>query len=130
MNIVTIVARILLGILFVLAGAMPFFMAPPPSPGLAGSFNQLFYQSHWTLFVGAAQIVIGILLLTNRFVPVALIMLAAFIYNSFAFHITMLPQGLFAPVIVLILGYIVARPYSGLFAPLFRPQPLRTQREP
>jgi len=95
-----------------------------------GCHAVFFYQSHWTLFVGAAQIVIGILLLTNRFVPVALIMLAAFIYNSFAFHITMLPQGLFAPVIVLILGYIVARPYSGLFAPLFRPQPLRTQREP
>ncbi len=122
MNIVTTIARIFLGLLFVVAGAAAFFVTtPPPAPGLAGTFNQVFYQSHWVMFVGAAQLVIGVLLLANRFVPLALIVLAAFLYNSFAFHFTLTPAALPAPAIVLILGYLVARPYRALFAPLFRP---------
>jgi uncharacterized membrane protein YphA (DoxX/SURF4 family) len=126
MKILTTVARILLGLLFVFAGAMPFFMsAPAPLPGLAGVFNQVFFTSHWALFLGAAQLVIGLLLLVNRFVPVALIMLAAFLYNSFAFHITMAQSGLPAPIIVLVLGYLVARPYRAVFAPLFTAEPRR-----
>ena len=124
MNVVTIIARILLGLLFTLAGASAFFLTtPPPEPGLAGAFNDLFFKSHWAQFVGAAQLVLGVLLLVNRFVPLALIMLAAFLYNSFAFHITMAPTALFAPVIVLALWFIVAWKYRVVFAPLLRPVP-------
>lgn len=130
MNLVITIARILLGLIFAFAGTIPFFMStPPPLPGLAGTFNQVFYASHWALFLGVAQIVIGLLLLANRFVPVALIMLAAFLYNSFAFHITMAQSGLPAPIIVLVLGYIVARPYRAVFAPLFASAPRREASE-
>ena len=125
MNILTTMARIVLGLIFVLAGAIPFFVTTPlPLPGLAGTFNQVFYQSHWVLFLGAAQIAAGVLLLVNRWVPIALVILAAFLYNSFAFHITMAQSGLPAPVIALILGLIVARPYRDVFAPLFNARPL------
>lgn len=122
MSIVSTIARILLGIVFTVAGAVPFFVSsPPPQPGLAGTFNEVFFHSHWAMFVGAAQVVMGILLLTNRFVTLALIMLAAFLYNSFAFHITMVPNLLVLPVVVLILWYLAARPYRDVFASLFRP---------
>ncbi|HEV7178870.1 MAG TPA: DoxX family membrane protein [Candidatus Baltobacteraceae bacterium] len=125
MNIARTVARILLGILFVAAGASDFFISTPPAvPGLAGQFNQIFFQSHWVLFVGTAQAVLGILLLVNRFVPVALIMLAAFLYNSFAFHITMMPAAIFAPIVVTALGLFIALPYRPLFGPLFAPAPV------
>ena len=125
MNIARIVARILVGILFVFAGASDFFIAtPPPLPGLAGTFNAVFFQSHWVLFLGAAQIAIGLLLLINRYVPVALIMLAAFLYNSYAFHITMVPSALWAPVIVTALGLFIAWPYRALFAPIFAAKPV------
>lgn len=119
MNIAVTIARILLGTLFVLAGAMAFILhSPPPEPGLAGTFNQVFFQSHWSLFIGAAQLVLGVLLLINRFVPIALIMVAAFLYNSFAFHITMAPSALFAPIIVLALWLLIALKYRSAFAPL------------
>jgi uncharacterized membrane protein YphA (DoxX/SURF4 family) len=121
MAIATTIARILLGLLFTLAGVLPFFMtSPPPQPGLAGTFNEIFIHSHWALFVGAAQIVIGVLLLANRFVPIALIMLAAFLYNSFAFHITMAQSALPAPIIVLALWLLLALKYRSNFAPLVR----------
>lgn len=121
MNTVTTIARLLLGAVFTLAGAFPFFVtAPAPLPGLAGTFNQVFYHSHWALFLGAAQVTIGVLLLANRFVPLALVMLAAFLYNSFAFHITMMPSGLPGPIIVLLLAYPIARRHWPVLAPLFR----------
>jgi putative oxidoreductase len=121
MNIAATIARILLGLLFTFAGVMAFLIAnPPPQPGLAGTFNDVFVHSHWALFVGAAQIVIGVLLLANRFVPIALIMLAAFLYNSFAFHITMAQSSLPAPVIVLALWLLVALKYRSSFVQLAR----------
>lgn len=124
MNIISTIARLLLGILFVIAGGSDFFISnPPPLPGLAGAFNDIFFKSHFVLFVGAAQFVIGALLISNRFVPVALIMLAAFIYNSFAFHITMMPSGLFGPIVALILGLLVAWKYRPLFAPILAATP-------
>lgn len=119
MNIVATIARILLGLLFVFAGGMAFFITnPPPQPGMAGTFNIVFIHSHWALFVAAAQLVLGALLLLNRYVPIALIILAAFLYNSFAFHITMAQSTLPAPIIVLVLWFIVALKYRPLFAQL------------
>jgi uncharacterized membrane protein YphA (DoxX/SURF4 family) len=121
MNIATIIARILLGLIFVLAGAVSFFITtPPPQPGLAGTFNDVFIHSHWALFVGTAQLILGVLLLINRYVPIALIMLAAFLYNSFAFHITMAQSGLPAPIVVLALWLVVALKYRSNFAQLVR----------
>ena len=123
MRIAALIARLLLGLLFTAAGASVFFITPPHMPGIAGQFNDLFYASHWVQFVGFAQVVIGVLFLVNRFVPVALIMLAAFLYNSFAFHLTMAPSSVFAPIIVTALWVVIALPYRPLFAPLFRAQP-------
>ncbi len=81
-------------------------------------------------FVSAAQILIGALVLINRFVPVALIMLAAFTYNSFAFHATMAPQALFAPLLLVVLLAVVAYPYRALFAPLFVAKSLEIRTRP
>ncbi|MGH8165111.1 MAG: hypothetical protein ACREP1_12340, partial [Rhodanobacteraceae bacterium] len=96
---------------------------PPALPGLAGQFNSVFYSSHWNLFIAAAQLILGILLLVNRFVPIALIVLAAFLYNSFAFHITMARNFIIAPVIVSALWLLISWQYRALFAPIFVARP-------
>ena len=129
MNIATTIARILLGLLFAFAGAMAFFVAPPPQPGLAGVFNDVFYHSHWIYFLGAAQITLGALLLANRFVPVALMMLAAFLYNSFAFHLTMAQSSLPAPIVVFALWLLVSLKYRSIFAPLLAAKPVLRQAD-
>jgi putative oxidoreductase len=124
MKVAAAIARILLGLLFTTAGTFSFFIAhPAPIPGLAGEFIDVFYRSHWALFVAVAQVTLGVLLLVNQFVPVALIVLAAFLYNSFAFHITMAPSAAPVPVIVLALWFLVAWPYRRLFAPIFVAKP-------
>jgi putative oxidoreductase len=123
MKIVSMISRILLGLIFIWIGVSAFFRtAPPPLPGLAGTFMDVFFRSHWALFVAAVQLILGALLFVNRFVPAALIMLAAFLYNSFAFHITMLQSALFAPIIVFVLWLLVALRYRTIFAPVFAAQ--------
>lgn len=117
MNIVTTATRLLLGIGLAFAGGgMYVFGNPPPQPGLAGQFDAVFFASHYALFVGAVQLAIGVLLLLNRLVPVALIMLAAFVYNSFAFHATMAPGSLWAPFVLIALALPTALHYRAAFA--------------
>jgi putative oxidoreductase len=123
-KIAALIARILLGLVFAGLGSLPFFIQnPPPQPGLAGEFNTVFYQSHWVQFVAFAQVVAGLLLLANRYVPVALIIVAAFLYNSYAFHITMAPIVIAAPIVATILWLLVALQYRDVFAPIFRAKP-------
>ncbi len=62
----------------------------------------------------------GILLLVNRCVLLALVSLAGVITNVLAFHITMWPAALIPmPVIATVLWFIVAGTIRSYFAPIF-----------
>lgn len=124
MIIASTIARILLGLLFLLTGLVPFiFTSPQPQPGMAGIVSHALFASHWMLFVGFAQVLMGISFLSNRFVPVALIMMAAFLYNSLAFHVVTSPMLLPLPILVTGLWLLVAWQYRALFAPIFVAKP-------
>ena len=121
MKIVVLVARMLLGLLFVVSGVMSFVLIgnPPPSPpGLAGEFMVPYFASHWVLFVASIQIIAGVLLVVNRYVPLALIMLAAVLYNILAFHVTMQPAGIGPALIATALWFLIAWPLRRHFASL------------
>ena len=121
MSTASTIARILLGIWFGFAGIAGFvFASPPPQPGTAGVVNNALYGSHWIWFIAFVQLLIAIAFLTNRFVPVALIMLAAFLYNSFAYHLLTSPMLLPMWFVGTLLWLIVALRYRGLFAPIFQ----------
>jgi len=129
MKITTTVSRILLGVIFAFAGASVFFLIanpPPLPPGLAGAFQDVFFKSGWVLFVDCVELITGLLLLTNRFVPLALVVLAAVIANILTFHITMMPAGLPVALFVTLLWTVTALPYRSTFAPLlvWRPEPV------
>lgn len=118
----TVTARILLGLLFTASGASAALVVgnpPPPPPGLAGDFQQIFFQSHWVVFVDAVQFCMGVLLLANRYVAFALSTLAAVIANILFFHIALMPAGLPVALVVALLWILAALPYRARFAPLF-----------
>ena len=120
-------SRILLGLVFFAAGLSGFFLAanPPPMPhGLAGAFQDVFFKSHWVLFVDGVELLAGALLLANRYVALALTALAAVIANILVFHFTMMPSGLPVALIVTALWTIVALPFRAIFAPLFTQRPV------
>ena len=119
MKIAALVARILLGLLFVVAGSFAFIpFTPPPQPGLAGQFQDVYFASHWVKFVDGVMLIVGVLLLTNRYVPLALVTLAAIIANILFFHIAMQPLTLPIPLVVLGLWFLVAYQHRASFAPL------------
>jgi putative oxidoreductase len=109
MKIAALIARILLGLIFVFFGLNGFlhFLAGPLPPGLAGQFIGALMQSHYVLFVSAVQVISGVLLLANRYVPLALVLAAAEIANILAFHIFMAPSQIFMALLVAILWIIV-----------------------
>ena len=126
MNATATIARILLGLVFFAAGLSGFLLiSHPPAqpPGLAGEFQDVFFRSYWVLFVDGVELIAGLLLLSNRYVPLALTLLAAVIANIIVFHITMAPMGLPIAAIVAVLWIVVAMRHRSSFAPLFAPTP-------
>ncbi|MGB8965300.1 MAG: hypothetical protein WCB99_06645 [Candidatus Cybelea sp.] len=107
-----IAARILLGLMFTvfgLNGFLHFIPNPPSVPQNAMTFLGILVQSHFSYFVFGVQLLSGLLLLVNRFVPLTVVVLAAVIANIIAFHITMWPASLFPmPLIATVLWFVVA----------------------
>ena len=75
MKILTIIARVLLGLAFCIFGAnafLRFLPMPPPPPDLAGDYLKVFMASGYVYFIGGFQLLGGLLLLIGKFVPVGL----------------------------------------------------------
>ncbi len=124
MKIAALVARILLGLVFVvfgLNGIHPFIPMGEMPTGLAGQFVGAMMQSHYSLIVAILQVIGGALLLANRYVTLGLVILGPIIVNIFLFHALMEPKGLPLAIVVVLLWFILAyharRNLSGIFAP-------------
>lgn len=124
MKILTIIARVLLGLAFVVFGLnffLNFIPSPPPPPGLAGDYFKVFSASGYTHVVGAMQLLSGLLLLVGRFVPLGLTILAAILFNIWAFHLLMAPAGFGPAVFATILWAFLVWSYRDRFAGILRP---------
>ena len=122
MKILTIIARILLGLAFTIFGLnffLNFIPQPPPPPGLAGDYAKVMAASHYFYAIGAMQLLSGLLLLIGRFVPLALTILAAILFNIWAFHLLMAPAGFGPAVIATILWAFLVWQYRERFAGIF-----------
>ena len=122
MKILTLIARLLLGLMFTVFGAnsVHFFMGTPPAiPGLAGDFSHAMMESHYTQVVGVLMVVSGILFLINRYVPIALVILGPILVNILIFHALLMHAGFQPGVIATILWLIVFKAHRGAFAGIF-----------
>src|SRR5450755_766496 len=110
MKIASLIARLLLGLLFLVFGLNGFlhFIPMPPPTGLAGQFFTVISNSHYWIVIFGVQLIGGLLLLVNKYVPLALVLLGPVIVNILAFHAFMAPAGLPLAIIVAILWTIVA----------------------
>src|SRR6266850_3544333 len=105
MNITIGIARFLLGLIFLvfgLNGFLHFLPASMPS-GTAGQFVGALLVSNYLVVVFLLQIIPAVLLLINRYVPLALALLAPIIVNILLFHILMAPSGLPLAIVVTVL---------------------------
>lgn len=118
MKIVSTIARFLMGLIFVFFGVngiVPFIPAPPLT-GIAGQFVEALFLSHYLTAILLIQLVAGILLIANRFVPLALTFLGPVIVNIFFYHAFMDPGGLPKAAVVIILWLLVAYSVRSAFA--------------
>ena len=117
-----VVARVLFGLVFVVFGANAFlqFMPPqpPPPPAAAAFAGGLFSAGYFLILLKGTEIVAGLLLLANRFVPLALVLLAPIVLNIAGFHFFLAPAGSAIAVVLLALNVYLAWVYRAAYAPL------------
>lgn len=130
MRIVSVVARYLTGVIFLVMGLNGFlnFIPLPPPGGVAGQFMGVLYVSHYLWVIFAFQVIAGVLLLVNRYVPLAVAVLAPVIVNILTFHALMAPSGLPLALFVTVLWGIIFVDVRPAFAGLFQSRVERSSK--
>lgn len=126
MKIVSIIARYLLGLMFTvfgLNGFLNFIHQPPPTNPLAIQFFVAISASHFAAFFFALQVIGGLLLLSGFFVPLALTVLAAELYNILAFHLTLAPASIPPALVACVLWVLVFFQYRKSFHGILAAKP-------
>ena len=124
MKVLTVIARILLGLIFVVFGSNAFlhFIPMPPLPqNLAGDYTRVFLASGYVYAIGGLQVIGGLLLLIGRFVPLGLTILGAIIVNILIFHTLMAPEGFAPGLVVTALELFLVWRYRDAFRGLIQP---------
>lgn len=89
------IARVVMGFIFLASGISFFFYAPPPMEGPIADFFKGMLATHYFFYLlKCTEIICGLALLTGRFVPLALVVLAPVLLNIFLVHAFLAPQGL------------------------------------
>ena len=131
MRTASVIARYLAGVIFLFFGLNGFldFIPFPPPGGIAAQFMGALYVSHYLWVIFAFQLVAGLLLLVNRYVPLAVAMLAPVLVNILVFHALMAPSGLPLALFVAVLWTVIfveVRPaFSGLFQSRLQPRDVK-----
>jgi uncharacterized membrane protein YphA (DoxX/SURF4 family) len=122
MKVASLIARYLLGLIFLVFGANGFlhFIPMPPPSGVAGQFMGALFVSHMLVVIFLLQLLGGILLLVGRYVALALVLLGPVIVNIVLFHSFMAPSGLPLATVVVVLWLLTAwsvrESLAGIFA--------------
>jgi putative oxidoreductase len=122
MKITIVIVRFLLGLIFLvfgLNGFLHFIPATPPPTGTAGQFVGALFVSNYLVVIFLIQLISSVLLLSNRYVPIALTLLAPVIVNILLFHVLMAPSGLVLAIVVTVLWIVtffsVRSAFDGLW---------------
>jgi len=119
----TVIVRILLGLLLLLFGLNGFFnFMPQPKDmpqeimNVMGALMKAGYMS----VVAGVEVIVGVLLVTNRFVPLALALIAPIVVGIITFHIAMAPSTIGPGIVVLVMELYLAWAYRGAYCPMLR----------
>ena len=130
MKIAALIARILLGLAFVVFGAnilFPFLPMPPPVEGsLPAQFMAVMIPTYWMKVVGFFQLAGGILVLIGGTAPLGLAFLAPILVNIIAFHVFLeeghgVGMGLLFAVLEIFLIYAYRANFRGIFTTKAKP---------
>ncbi|MDB5003586.1 MAG: DoxX family rane protein [Mucilaginibacter sp.] len=129
MKIAVLIARILLGLIFVVFGLNFFFpqvlhMAQPPMSKEASAFaGGLWGSGYFFQYLKVIEIVSGLFLLVNRYTAFFLLVLLPISVNVFLFHTMLAPAGIPVGVAVLALNIFLCIGYIKYYAGVFTAKP-------
>ena len=112
-------ARVLLGLAFLVFGLNGFlgFLPMPEHAGESGAFlGALAATGYMFPLIKGTEVVVGLMLVTNRFVPLALTLLAPVMVNIVAFHAFFEPTSLGMPFALLALQLFLVWAHRDAFA--------------
>ena len=122
-RIVTTIVRILLGLMFLvfgLNGLLNFIPAPKDMPQEIMTVMGALMKAGYMTVVSGAEVLVAVLLLTNRFVPLALALLAPIIVGIITYHVAMQPATIGPGIVVLLMELYLAWAYRGAFRSMLR----------
>jgi uncharacterized membrane protein YphA (DoxX/SURF4 family) len=120
---VTIIIRVLLGLMFLvfgLNGFLNFMPAPKDMPQDIMAVMGALMKAGYMTVVSGAEVLIAVMLLTNRFVPLALAMLAPILVGILTFHVAMQPATIGPGIVVAAMELYLAWAYRGAFRSMLR----------
>ncbi len=126
MKIVSLIARILLGAVFVFAGSnhlFNFFGKQALPPGPAGEFIGAVVAIGYLNFIGVMEVIGGLLLVVNQFVPFGLTILGPLVVNIFVLNALIAPRALPVAILMALFWVAGAWPFRSLFFPILQRKP-------
>jgi len=123
MKIATIIARVLLGLVFLVFGLnvfLHFMPMPPPPKNEAGAFLGALFSSGYLYAIKCFEIAGGFLLLIGKKVPLGLTLVGPVLVNILFYDIfldhTGLPMGIIMAVLSLFLLWAYRKTFAGLLS--------------
>lgn len=119
-------ARIPLGLVFFVFGLNGFlgFLPSPEVPGEAGAFlGALAATGYMFPVIKGIEVAAGVMLLSNRFVPLALLLLAPIVVNIALFHFVLAPSNLGVVFFVIVAGLAAAYDRRAAFRSVLEARP-------
>jgi uncharacterized membrane protein YphA (DoxX/SURF4 family) len=119
----TAIIRILLGVIFLvfgLNGFLNFMPQPKDLPQEIITISGALMKAGYLTVVSGAEVIIAVLLLVNRFVPLALALLAPIIVGILTFHVFIAPATIVPGIVVTVMELYLAWAYRGAFRPMLQ----------
>ena len=123
MKIVSMIARILLALIFLVFGMNHYLNFIPTGPmpaGMAGQFFGVLMTSHYIHVVAFFEVVPALLLVFNRYVPLALVVLGPVIVNIFLTGLLIATMALPMSIFLMVLWLLAAWRVRSAFLPLLQ----------
>lgn len=120
---VTMALRVILGLILIIFGSNKFahFMEMGAMPDAAENFFKALGETGYMFkLLGSVEVVIGLLLIFNKWVVLALILLVSLSVNFLLFHINLAPAAIGPAALVSILNIVLIYAYWDKFKPLFK----------
>jgi uncharacterized membrane protein YphA (DoxX/SURF4 family) len=115
--------RLLLGLMFLVFGLNGFLNFIPQPEGMPQEILNVMgamMQAGYLTVVAGVEVIVAVMLLTNRFVPLALALLAPIVVGILTFHIAMAPATIGPGIVVLAMELYLAWAYRAVFRPMLR----------